>query len=176
MVFSLAVALSACAPRSIPEVAADPAFCDTLHALVTASDGDFASLRQGERSALMPSWQSSVTFRGAESCRVAGDDPVSYGAVFCVLATSREGKTLRRAWEAATARVRTCLPGWNGGAGEQLGTRWVDFTPDDQMPERRLLVTVRVVDPPDRDKGSVSLDVTVRKSGAGIVTPTPTPP
>lgn len=178
--FLLAAALIAGCGRDTGAVAgpaADAAFCDTLRQLVAASESDFAGLRTGERSAVMPSWESSVTFRGADTCRVAQEDPVSFGSVFCVLARDRDRPAVRRSFERTTAAAQSCLAGWTATPGETVGSRWVDLSPATVTAgERRLLVSVRLVDAPAYETASVTIDVTVRKASAGVATPTPTPP
>lgn len=173
---TLALSLTLVACKSTPASGgADPAkktpgdakFCDALQELIGAADGDFATLRTGEASKLMPSWESSVTLPGASTCRVADKDPVSFGSVFCVMNESTEKAAIESTQTATVERVTACLTGWKSGTGEQLGTRWVEFEPAAQKSSgRSLQVHVRLTEPVENARGSVTIDVAVKRPGA----------
>lgn len=173
---ALAVLLVACnskpaaggaspAPAAAPKN--DAEFCAALQKLIAAAEGDFGSLRTGEPSKLMHSWESSVTLPGSLTCRVADKDPVSFGSVFCVLAESPDKSAIDAQQASAVARVAACLTGWKSGTGEQLGTSWVEFEPPMQKSSNRSLrVHVRETDPVENARGSVTIDVAVKRPGA----------
>ena len=173
----LALALIACDSKSAargPTPAAgaasrnahDGALCNAMQTLIAAAEGDFASLRKGEPSKLMPSWQSSVTLPGASTCRVADKDPVSFGSVFCVMAESADQAEIDTAQSATVAQVKACLTGWKAETGEQLGTSWVELEPATQKSSNRSLqVHVRKTDPVANARGSVTVDIAVKRPG-----------
>ena len=171
---ALALLLVACdskpaggAPPAAVSPKNDAEFCASLEKLIAAADGDFGSLRSGEPSKLMRSWESSVTLPGSSTCRVADKDSVSFGSVFCVLAESPDKAAIDAQQTAAVERVAACLTGWKSGTGEQLGTRWVEFEPATQKSSNRSLqVHVRETEPVENARGSVTIDVAVKRPGA----------
>lgn len=149
----------------------DPKFCAALQQLIDAADGDFESLRTGEPSKMMPSWESKVALPGSSTCRVADKDPVSFGSVFCVMAESADKAAIEAAQTATTDQVTACLAGWKSGTGEQLGTRWLELEPATQKSSgRSLQVYVRLTEPVENARGSVTIDVAVKRPGARPLT------
>jgi len=149
----------------------DPKFCAALQQLIDAADGDFASLRTGEPSKMMPSWESKVALPGSSTCRVADKDSVSFGSVFCVMSESADKAAIAAAQTATTDQVTACLTGWKSGTGEQLGTQWLEFEPATQKSSSRSLqVYVRLTEPVENARGSVTIDVAVKRPGAKPVT------
>lgn len=142
----------------------DAKFCDALHQQIAAAEGDFESLRKGEPSKLMPSWESAVSLPGSAECRVADKDPVSFGSVFCVMEESSDKAKMEALQSATVERVSGCLTGWKSGTGEQLGTRWVEFEPATQKSSTRSLqVHVRLTEPVENARGSVTIDVALKR-------------
>lgn len=155
------------APAAAAAPKDDAEFCAALQKLIAAADGDFGSLRSGEPSKLMRSWESSVTLPGSSTCRVADKDSVSFGSVFCVLAESPDKAVVDARQKSAVERVSACLAGWKSGTGEQLGTSWVEFEPATQKSSNRSLqVHVRETEPVENARGSVTIDVAVKRPGA----------
>lgn len=154
------------APGATPAGSGNAPFCAALEKLIAAADGDFASLRKGEPSKLMPSWASSVSLPGSSTCRVADKDPVSFGSVFCVMTESADLAEIASAQAATVERVKACLTGWKAETGEQLGTRWVELEPATQKSSSRSLqVHVRMTDPVENARGSVTVDIAVKRPG-----------
>lgn len=176
---AIALSLVACnsnsasgGPTATPAAGkSDPKFCVALQQLIDAADGDFASLRTGEPSKMMPSWESTVALPGSSTCRVADKDSVSFGSVFCVMAESADKAAIETAQTATTDQVSACLTGWKSGTGEQLGTRWLEFEPATQKSSNRSLqVHVRLTEPVENARGSVTIDVAVKRPGSKPIT------
>ena len=177
----LAVLLAcACTPKPSPETVAgtpvaiaseapagsDPAFCKVLAEFLAAADGDFASLRTGDPEKMMRTWQSTASLPGSSTCRVADKDPTSFGSVFCVLTESGDAATLEREYATAVAKTKQCLADWKLDTGEQLGTKWSELLPPTQPSGARALqVHVRLTEAKEVAKGSVTIDVSVKRPG-----------
>jgi hypothetical protein len=83
------------------------------------------------------------------------------------MAESADKAVIDAAQAATVERVTGCLAGWKSGTGEQLGTRWVEFEPAAQKSATRSLqVQVRMTEPIENARGSVTIDVALKRPGS----------